>query len=218
MSFPVSRAIATARRLTNDTSTVPEEQRYRDEDMVDFAASALNVASMLRPDLFTKLVSVPLVPGVMQATPAGERVLEVYGITGGRAVREVTREALDEADPEWRQAAPGTPTDWMRLPRSESRFMVYPPVPVAGELAADVDVVDVTLPVYPDDLIALPARYATAIAYLTAYFTEVVNDEAADQNRASGFYTSATELLGVARDTANAVADEIGNPNGSQKI
>ena len=211
-------AVRTARRLTNDTATAPEEQRYRDDDMVDFAQSALNVMSMLRPDLFSMVVSVPLVAGVMQTTPGRDRVLEVYAITGGRALREVTREVLDAADPDWRQAASGTPTDWIRPKRSEGAFMVYPPVPVTAALSADVLTVVVPQVDAVTDSVDLPARYATAVSYLTAYFAEVINEESTSRDRASGFYTSATELLGVARDADNAASDEQGGVNGTQKI
>jgi hypothetical protein len=88
--------IAEARILLQDTRS--SLYRYSDADLLKFGNQTLKRMAVLRPDLFSYIGPITCTAGtVIQSAPADSlRIMEVFSISGGKAVRETNREILDQ--------------------------------------------------------------------------------------------------------------------------
>jgi hypothetical protein len=120
-----SRVINQARVLLND----PDAVRWTDAELLAWLNGGQLQIVAVRPDMKTATVDLTLVAGVEQSIPTtGLRLIDVKRNVDGPAVTLVSRDQLNEFDPDWYVA---DPSDYIRhfmfddaVPKA---FEVYPP-------------------------------------------------------------------------------------------
>jgi hypothetical protein len=168
--------------------------RNSDTDLTLMVNRALKRIALIRPDLFTTIGTIDLVPGVVQTVTNLGRIVEVFGVTGGDAVVEANRETLDQLSPSWRSAtATPVPTNWMRHTRNPSKFFVYPPSDGTQTLDAEFTASPTTYAL--GDTIALAEVYEPAVVDMTVAEVEWADDENVLNQRAEAFFKRAKESL-----------------------
>lgn len=128
--------ITEVRRMLQDTNTNTALQRYSDAELLGFANQALKRIAVLRPDLFAKIAEFSTTAGeVLQTAPADSlRIMEVFRVKDGAAIRETNRQTLDQTYPDWANDDPGATVNWMRHVRNANRFFIYPKAPASQVL------------------------------------------------------------------------------------
>jgi hypothetical protein len=192
----VSDVIDQARVLLQDNST---PYRYSDSNFLGFVNQALSRMAMLRPDLFTVIEDVPLVASsVLQQLPiGGVRLVELFSVSGNRALLEVNREMMDMSSPTWVAETPGTPVNYARHVRNPTKFFVYPP-PTSGLTVSCEYVKSPTI--YTDTyfpISELPNIYLPVLIDCVVFLAESQDDEHINSGRAKLYYDSFVQSLGV---------------------
>jgi hypothetical protein len=103
---------------------------------LSFLNSAVLQISLVRPDATSTITSLQLAAGTKQVIPSnGNRFVNVIrnlgsdGLTAGKVISKVDREALDSILPTWHQATATTVVlHYLFDERSPKHFYVYPPV------------------------------------------------------------------------------------------
>ena len=186
-----------ARELTDEGPV----KRWTQVDLLKFYNSAVSAIANYRPDIFATTQTVTCVTGAKQALPTGaRRLIEVERITGGRVLRVIQRNVLDEADPDWMTGTTtNTPEAYCYDESNPSVFWLYPPV----TLGLKVDIVaSVTPPIVAIEQIntALPfdQTYQTPcldwILY-RAYMRD--SEDTVNANRAQLHLQSFAQFLGI---------------------
>ena len=211
--------ITEVRRLINDTR-VPF--RYSDTLLLGFVNQALKRMAVLRPDIFSVMATFTTTPSsVLQSCPADSvRLVEIFGVTGGNAVTEVSRDVMDQSYPTWRVEVAGTPVNFMRHTRNANQYFLYP-APTAGiTLAAEYIQ---TPPSYAlGDTIAAPDdSYFPVIVDGAVFLTESIDDEHVASGRAKLFLDSFVQALGVGLQSRTVTDFEAGGlpyANGGTRV
>ncbi len=187
--------ITEVRRLIQDEAA---PQRYTDAVLLGFVNQTLKRMAILRPDLFIVSANITTVPNqVQQNIPAsGSRLVEVFGVTGGEAIEEVSRDNFNRAYPAWQTDPAGVPTKYMRHQRNPSSFFVYPRPQAGVQLLAEFVV---SPPNYTlSQNITPPSEdYFSTIVDGTVFLAESVDNEHVSSGRAKLFYDSFVQSLGV---------------------
>lgn len=111
----------------------PAYDVWSKSDLLRFTIDGLGQLVKYLPDEFTEEVDVTLVSGAQQALPNNavrlvRPLCNLEESVPGRAIREVSMQALDRASPSWRSATPSATTRQIcRDPRSQTTFYVSPP-------------------------------------------------------------------------------------------
>lgn len=187
--------------------------RNSDDALVLAVNRALKRVALLRPDLFTTMGTITLVAGITQTVPNYGRIVEVFGVTSGNAVIEVTREALDQLSPSWRAATAGTTLNWMRHTRNPSKFFVSPPAAGGGTLDAEYTTPPPTVAI--GDSIALLESYHPVVVDVTVAEVEWADDESVLNQRAETFYKRAKDALAAEMQSHNVTDREAGGAQGA---
>ncbi len=204
----VSDVVDQVRDIIQDTQT---PYRYSDDMLVGFVNQTLKRMAVLKPDIFSTIQDIPTTPGtVIQSLPSNaQRLVDIYQVKGGTALTEVDRETLERANPSWMSEKPGTPTNFMRNIRNDTRFFVYPApaddVVLIGEYAK-------VLPNYSlgDEIETIPDGYFPIVIDGTVFVAESVDDEYVNGNRAQMYQQMFTQALGVATDARRITDFESG--------
>jgi len=186
--------------------------------LLGFVNQAIKRIMPFRPDLFTVIENVSTTAGsVLQSLPSSAvRLVEVFQVAGGGAVTEVNRETLDQMYPAWVSEDAGQPVNFMRHPRSPTRFFLYPR-PAAG-VQLVVEYMDT-----PDELglastiTAVPESFFTAIIDCVVFLAESIDNEHVNSGRAKLFYDAFTEALGTSlgsRVVSDAEGAAVSSPKG----
>jgi len=195
MPLTGSDVLADVRVLINDTSSI--SFRYTDPTLLQLLNNGLKLMALVRPDLFDVFVDVPTTAGaVMQSAPVDcIRVMEVLRVTGGNALTEGDRQTMDQMTPSWPVDAAGPAQLWMRHPRSEVRFFIYPPAPggqaVLVQYVASPHLALVSSPIPCQD------GFAGAVVAITVALTQSVDDEHINTGRAKFFLDMFNSVLGT---------------------
>jgi len=187
--------ITEVRRMVNDTR-VP--YRYSDTVLLGFVNQTLRRMSVLRPDIFSVMASFTTTPNtVLQSCPADSvRLVEIFGVVGGAAVTEVSRDVMDQSYPSWRTEASGTPVNFMRHVRNANKYFLYP-APVAGVTLSGEYIQTPTTYAIADTIVAPSDSYFPIIVDGTVFLVESVDDEHVSSGRAKLFLDSFVQALGV---------------------
>jgi hypothetical protein len=191
MTFTVAEVISDVRDMVQDNTAT---YRYDDVDLVRKFNQALRRAAILRPDLFTEIVTISCVAGSLQRCPTDSiRLMDVLSNSTGASVKQVNQEVIDLMIPDWETLPPGPTTNWMRYPRDPNRFFVYPPAtdglslqiiyakcPSLLTINSEVPMQDVYMPVLFDGV---------------CWLTEAIDAEHVESGRAKMFKDSFTESL-----------------------
>lgn len=189
------------RRILKDDDAVA--YRYNDDTLRAAVVRAARRIAVFRPDLFTEIGAVATTNNaVLQTVPNRGRVLEVFRVVGGNAVRESTREVFDQLVPDWPLHASGPCTDWMRHNRDPSQFFIYPKSPASQslEIQYTVSPSDYAL----SDSIPLADKYQPLLVDCSVAEIEWGDDEHLLNQRADAFYQRAMQALQVSNQTKQA--------------
>ena len=188
--------IAEARIMLQDTNATL--YRYSDADMLKFANQTLKRIAVLRPDLFAYVGTVTCTAGaVLQSAPADSlRIMEVFGIQGGDAIRETNREILDNTYPDWVNDAAGPAVNWMRHPRANNKFFIYPKAPANQILTVEYAQ---NPPTYTagQTVDLLPDAYASVVLDGIIFAAESIDNEHVNSNRAALFQKTFSDALAI---------------------
>lgn len=203
--------ITEARKMLQDTNTNTALQRYSDADLLGFANQALKRIAILRPDLFSYIGEVPTTAGqVLQSMPADSiRVMEVFQVKDGEAIRETNRETLDQTYPSWQSEDPGPTVNWMRHIRNPNRFFVYPKAPVGQVLIAEYAQAPREY-TGDEEVELLSDAYFPVVLDGTIFLAESIDNEHVNSNRAQLFQQSFTQALATSFQSRSATDTEAG--------
>jgi hypothetical protein len=193
-TFLMSAVIADARLAIQDLGLL-STPRFTDAQILTLANQTLKRMCVIRPDLFALITTMPTVLGNVQSAPADSmRFMEALAVVGVNNLNEINREALDLMSSSWQYATPGSPTNWMRHPRSANTFFVYPPA-TAG-ISLQIEYVQ-TPPVYTalQAPAILPDAYYPVVVDGTVALLEMTDNEAVNSNRAKLCYDNFTNML-----------------------
>ena len=152
-----------------------------------------------RPDLFTTIGSIALTQNtVVQSLPSGGvRLVEIFSVSGGSAVTEVSREMLDLSTPTWTSDTAGTPVNYARHVRNPTKFFVYPR-PTAGiSLIGEYVNTPATYTTVSNTIANLPDTYLPSLVDCVVFLAESVDDESVNAGRAKLYYDSFVQSLGA---------------------
>jgi hypothetical protein len=192
----LSDVLIEARKLLQDTSPEASLQRYSDATLLGFANQTLKRIALIRPDLFSYVGEITCVAGeVLQSAPADSiRLMEVFRVRSGSAVRETNRQTIDQTYPGWVDATAGPAVNWMRHARNPNKFFIYPKAPSAqtliGEYAKAPADYDASTPVE-----LLQDAYFTTVVDGTVFLAESIDNEHVTNGRAKMFFDSFTASL-----------------------
>lgn len=193
MPFTVADVLADVRDLVQDNSA---PYRYDDTDLVRKFNQVLRRAVILRPDLFTEIVTMNCAAGSLQQCPADSvRLMDVLTNSAGAAVKQVNQEVIDLMIPDWETLTPGPATNWMRYPRDPNRFYVYPSAPGG----ANLQIIYAKCPALLTSASTVPMQdvYMPVLVDGVCWVVEAVDAEHVEAGRAKMFKDSFTESLTV---------------------
>jgi len=180
--------ITEARKLLQDTNPSATLQRFSDATLLGFANQTLQRMAVIRPDLFAYIGEIPCTAGeVLQSAPSDSiRIMEIFRVKNGRSVRETNREILDQTYPAWGDDLAGPCSSWMRHPRNQNKFFIYPKAPVGQILIGEYSQ---TPPTYTENqTVALLAdAYFTCVLDGTMFLAESIDNEHVTSQRAQLF-------------------------------
>jgi hypothetical protein len=145
--------------------------RWPESELLDYIADGQHAIILHRPDANAVNGVMPLAVGTRQELPVGGiRFLRAVrnmgnGATPGRAIRECSRVALDNEDPDWHlvSGASATIQHYIFDNIDPRHFYVYPP---AVSTAVNIEVIYSALPAAvtsAGDTLTLPDQYINAI-------------------------------------------------------
>lgn len=172
--------------------------RFDDDDMLGFVNQTLQRMAILRPDLFSVILEVPLIPNqVLQTCPPDSmRLVEVFQVVDGDAISEVQRDMFDQSYPNWVNDPPGDPVNFMRHVRNPNKFFVYPrPLTCVKVLMEYIQ----APPTYAlEEVIqVLPPGYFPVLVDGTVYVAESIDNEHVNSGRAKLAQEMFTQQLQV---------------------
>jgi hypothetical protein len=188
--------IAEVRKMLQDTSTNAVLQRYSDAELLGFANQALKRIAVLRPDLFAKIAEFTTTAGeVLQTAPSDSlRIMEVFRVKDGAAIRETNRLTLDQTYPDWANDDPGATVNWMRHPRNANRFFIYPKAPASQILIIEYSQSPKTYSLGEAGELLADA-YFPVVVDGTIFLAESIDNEHVNSNRAQLFQQSFVQAL-----------------------
>lgn len=201
--------LVAARDLLQDANSNPALQRYTDAQLLGFANQTLKRISLLRPDLFAYIGEIPLVSGeTLQSAPADSiRVMQLLRVKNGAAIRETDRVTMDQTYPDWVNDPAGVCVNWMRHPRNNNRFFVYPPSSASQILIGEYSKAPPTY-LISDTIDLLPDVYFPVVVDGTVYIAEAVDTESVSNQRADMFQKSMSGMLAAGLDARTVVDTE----------
>lgn len=192
----LSDVITEARKLLQDTSSEASLQRFTDAVLLGFANQTLKRIALIRPDLFSYVGTITCTAGeVLQSAPADSiRLMEIFRVQDGDAVRETNRQTIDQTYPGWVDAAEGPTVNWMRHPRNPNKFFIYPKAPTSQVLIGEYAKAP---PDYNGSTTVdlLPDAYFTTVVDGTVFLAESIDNEHVTNGRAKMFFDSFTASL-----------------------
>ena len=196
-----------ARRLLQDTNTSPSLQRYTDAHLLGTANQVLQRMALLRPDLFSYIGEITCAAGeVLQTAPDNSlRLMEIFRVKSGSAVRETNKAILDQTYPTWADDADGNCINWMRHTKSANRFFIYPKAPAGqiliGEYAKAPATYDGTT-----TITELPDTYFPVVVDGLVGLIESTDNENVANGRATMFMQSFMQMLSATL-SSQSIAD-----------
>lgn len=148
--------------------------RWTEAELLDYITDGQSMIVFFRPDANTVNVPLQLVGGTRQSIPAdgirfmrATRNMGSTGLAPGRSVRECSRVALDNEDPDWHFANPKTTVEHFVFDNADPKhFFVYPCVSGALGVAANV-YLDIAYSKQPAAVTSTSQTLELADTYLT---------------------------------------------------
>lgn len=202
-----AQIIAEVRNLAQDT-LVP--YRYSDTELLGYVNQTLKRMASLRPDLFTYFGDLALTANtVVQNLPAdAQRLIDIFWVKDANAMTEVEREVLERAYPTWVSDPSDVPLNFMRHPRTPTRFFVYPRPLANTVVVVEYAVAPATYAL--SDTIALSDSYYSVLVDGVMFLVSSVDDEHVNSNRAKLFLDSFLNSLATNTQARELVDNDSG--------
>ena len=200
--------ITEVRRLVQDEESDTALRRYSDAFILSMANQTLKRMAVVRPDLFSYIGDITCTQdAVLQSAPSGSiRIMDVFRIKNGAAVRETNKASLDQMSPGWVTETAAACSCWMRHPKNPNKFFIYPPAPagqiLVGEYAQSPEDYDGTTEVE-----LIPDAFFPAVVDGTIWLIESVDNEHVSSGRAKMFQEMFLQQLGVSM-AAKSITDK----------
>ncbi len=194
----VSDVVTQVRDIIQDTQT---PYRYSDDMLVRFLNQTLKRMVVLRPDLFSSIEEIPTESGTpFQSLPSDAmRLVDIYQVKGSTSVTEINRETIERSAPRWAAEEPGTPVNFMRNIRNDTRFFLYPApkddVVLIGEYAKTPENYALD-----DEIDVIPDGYFPVLIDGVVFVAESVDDEYVNNQRAQMYQQMFTQGLGTSSE------------------
>lgn len=197
----------------------PSHIRWQMEELVAWINESAGAILTRRPAAFARRNVVSLSEGTLQNIPEnGSILIDIVrnigqdGVTPGKVIRRIDRQAIDDSDLDWHTASKKTAVAQYtyddRMPRI---FYVYPPV-VAG---TKVELMDSALPSLVsgiEDQFDINAEYMEAVVNYVCYRCNTKDSEFASPALAISFYQAFETALGIKNQTQVAASpNQVGN-------
>jgi hypothetical protein len=193
-TFLMSEVVADVRLAIQDLGAL-STPRFSDAQILSMANQALKRMAVIRPDLFALITTMQTVLGSTQTAPADSiRFMEALAVVGVNNLNEVNRDALDLMSTTWQTATPGSPTNWMRHPRSANVFFVYPPATAGVTLQVEYSQSPAKYGMTQAPAI-IPDAYYPVVLDGTIALLEMTDNEAVNSNRAKLCFDNFTNML-----------------------
>jgi len=229
MALTVANILDRVQTVLQDTTNI----RWTQTELLFYLNDAQREISLLKPDATSKNTNAQLVTGTQQTIPSdGNRILRVIrnmssainAATGGRVIRQVSRESLDAQDPNWHDPAvtglskhTTIVKHWVYDEMDPTNYYVYPGI--AGN--AYVEIVYSVTPTVLDysssgsSTLGVDDIYGTAIMNYILYMSYMKDAEtAANQSKASSHLTLFQQAIGFKGEldqvTSPAVDKQVG--------
>lgn len=188
--------IVEVRKLLQDDSSEVSLRRFSDAALLGFVNQTLKRMALVRPDLFSFIGTIAcLQDEVLQSAPTDSiRLMEIFRVQGGAAVRETNRQTIDQTYPGWVDASAGTCVNWMRHPRNPNKFFIYPKAPASQVLVGEYAKAPVDYAL-GDTIALLPDAYFTSVVDGTVFLAESIDNEHITSGRAKMYYDSFSSSL-----------------------
>jgi hypothetical protein len=192
----LQEAIDEARKLLQDTNTSADLQRFSDADLTGYGNQVLKRMALMRPDLFAYMGTVACTENeILQSAPSDSiRLFEVFRIQDGNALREVNRETMDQTYPAWRTTTAAAATAWMRHPRNQNKFFIYPQAPADQTLIVEYAQSPSDYAI-GDTIALLSDSYLPALIDGIVWLAESIDNEHVTSQRAQMFQQSFVQQL-----------------------
>lgn len=200
--------ITEVRRLVQDTEVTASLRRYSDAFLLSMVNMMLKRTALIRPDLFAYIGEIPCTTSeVLQAAPSDSiRIMDIFRVKNGSAVRETNKATLDQTSPGWTTETAGACVCWMRHTKNPNKFFIYPQS-TAGQILIGEYAQTPENYAADDDIELIPEAYFPALVDGTVWLIESVDNEHVDSGRAKMFMDSYMQQLGVSAATA-AITDK----------
>ena len=198
MAIATNDVIAHVREILQD-----ERPPYRlsDASITRYITQALKRIAVLRPDLFTVVAEYT----TGEVTPAQTlpsdaiRLVDVYYVGGihspSAAINEINMEQLRRTHRNWVEGD-DRPKHFIRNPRNPGTFFLSPP-PTSNTVLT-IEYAKSPAPVSAGGTFGCPSEaYFSVVVDATVYVAESINDRAVASGRATLFYESFTQALGL---------------------
>lgn len=192
-----------ASTLLQDTGKV----RWLEAEMLGYLNEGQREAVLIKPSAYVKAVAVQTVAGSKQELPSdGVALIDVVrnmgtnGTTPGRAIRAISRQLLDNINPDWHTTGAAAVTKhFVHNANAPKVWYAYPPQPASDRGQVEViysasppAVAAVTDPITLDDV------YATPLGYYVLYRCYNRDaDYAGNAQEAARYYSLFMGLLGA---------------------
>jgi len=207
-----------ARALLRDADPDGDFEHSSDE-LLNWIKEAHSAAVLLKPNVNTVNEAVQLAEGTRQELPAGGvslvRAINNMGADGstpGPTITIVSRDTLDNADPNWHFTTPSSTVEHYVFDEDDpTHFDVYPPQPATPNYIRLVFAKNPVLPSSMADPITVDDIYAPVLTDYVCYRAlSEDGDNPENRNRAEGFYTKFAEALGVKRNIEYVISPNTG--------
>jgi len=192
-----SAIIGKARIVLQDAAKV----RWSDDELLSWLNAGQREVVLLKPDAYVVTAAVQMVAGTKQTVPFGflidvVRNMGAAGTTPGKAIRPITREILDDQDPDWHSSTADAVALYSVFDiRNPSVFYLYPPQP------ATPGYVEIAYPGTPADVllagaITLADIYENVLMDYVLFRAFSKEAEYANSGVAAQYYASVVRALG----------------------
>lgn len=213
MSFPASKVVSTVETELLD----PDNVYWTDAELIDWLNKGLKTLASQKPDAFAFIAPFTFVAGSTQTIPDdGFEFLDlVRNLTPVvSAIRQVERNHLDHADPNWPATVGTSVLHFTFDPRFPRNFEIYPQATGAtAQIRYARTIADVTA---DSDSITLDDVYEPCLVYYVLSMAFSKNTKRQDISKASGFMQLFGQFIGQKMPTQMQFAPKTPQENSGQ--
>lgn len=206
-----------ARIVLNDAAGT----RWTDAELALWITDGCGFIGLARPDSCALTATMTLAAGAKQSiaglTPAGVRLLDVVGNTGGNAITIVDRQVLDAHKPDWRAASAGATENYVFDNRDPRTFYVYPPASAGAQIEIVYSQVPqaVTAGTLGSATLTQPDVYLGPLLDYVLYRAYAKDsDETHNAELAAGYLQACTAVLGLKTTADIGQSPDLNSPGG----